>query len=87
MDGKDYEVAYSSNVNVGKGKAVITGAGNYKGQLTVSFDITARSLKGADVQIADQVYTGKALTPKPVVTLADKTLVQDVDYTDTGSGC
>lgn len=83
VDGKDYEVAYSSNVNVGKGKAVITGAGNYKGQLTVSFDITARSLKGADVQIADQVYTGKALTPKPVVTLADKTLVQDVDYTVT----
>lgn len=83
VDGKDYEVAYSSNVNVGKGKAVITGAGNYKGQLTVSFDITARSLTGADVQIADQVYTGKALSPKPVVTLADKTLVQDVDYTVT----
>lgn len=81
VDGKDYEVAYSNNVNVGKGKAVITGAGNYKGQLTVSFDITARSLAGADVQIADQVYTGKALTPKPVVTIAGKTLVQDADYT------
>ena len=35
------------------------------------------------MQIADQVYTGKALSPKPVVTLADKTLVQDVDYTVT----
>lgn len=82
-EGRDYEVSYSNNVNVGKGEALIKGTGNYKGQLTVIFNITQRALTGADVTVGDQVYTGKALTPKPVVTLSGKTLTQDVDYTVT----
>ena len=37
--------------------------------------------KASIANVADQTYTGKAITPKPTVTLDGKTLVLDTDYT------
>ena len=42
-----------------------------------------QSLSKAAVKAANKVYTGKALTPSVTVTLADKTLSKDTDYTVT----
>lgn len=39
VEGKDFKVTYSNNVNVGTAKVAITGIGDYKGQKTLSFNI------------------------------------------------
>ena len=39
VEGRDFTVAYANNVEDGEAKAVITGAGDYYGQLVVGFDI------------------------------------------------
>ena len=79
----DYTVAYGNNTNKGTATVTVTGNGNYAGTLNGTFEITAKSLDGATVSpIADQTYTGEALTPAVTVTLPDGTvLVSDTDYT------
>ena len=61
----------------------ITGSGNYKGTVSAEFAITERTITDADVEVADQIYTGKELTPDVEVTLGDKLLTNGVDYTVT----
>ena len=40
------------------------------------------SFENVDVaKVADEVYTGKAITPEPVVTSGETVLVKDIDYT------
>ena len=82
-EGRDYTLSYSSNTNVGKGTAKITGSGNYKGTVSAEFAITERTITDADVEVADQIYTGKELAPDVEVTLGDKLLTNGVDYTVT----
>lgn len=82
-EGRDYTLSYSSNTNVGKGTVKITGSGNYKGTVSAEFAITERTITDADVEVADQIYTGKELTPDVEVTLGDKLLTNGVDYTVT----
>lgn len=43
-EGKDYTVTYENNVNAGIAKAVITGKGNYFGNVTKNFQITPKNL-------------------------------------------
>ena len=77
----DFTVAYKDNTDAGTAWAVITGIGNYAGNAEAAFTINAKSLNAADIAgISDQVYTGTAFEPKPVVTLDGTTLVQDQDY-------
>lgn len=40
-EGRDYEVAYADNREVGPASVTITGKGNYTGSVTVHFEITA----------------------------------------------
>jgi len=92
--GKDYTVAYSGNVNVGKATVRLTGKSKYTGTKTATFNILAATWKegskaGVVVtvdKIADQVYTGKAITPAVKVTTESKTLVKDTDYSVAYSG-
>ena len=78
----DYTVEYGNNTNKGTATVTVTGNGNYAGTLNETFEITAKSLDGATVTVADQTYTGEALTPDVTVTLPDGTvLVPDTDYT------
>ena len=52
VEGEHYSIQYDNNVNVGKGKIIITGLGEYGGTKTVTFKIVkqkmtfAESLKG-----------------------------------------
>ena len=55
--GADYSVAYGENVNAGEGTILITGAGNYKGQVAYSFRIDPRQV-GAPEAAAGLVYSG-----------------------------
>ena len=64
VEGVDYEVSYSDNIEVGTATALIVGFGDYEGYRTVTFEIEAASI--ADCVIApipDQTVTGQALKP------------------------
>ena len=64
----DYTVGYSNNTNVGTATVTVTGAGNYTGTKTQNFIIVAKSASALSIDaIADQIYTGSALTPTVVV--------------------
>lgn len=63
--GKDYTVTYVNNEKPGEARAELTGIGNYKGSETLYFTIYGK-LPAVD-PIADQIYTGKELTPAIVI--------------------
>ncbi|WP_322155442.1 CAP domain-containing protein [Paratractidigestivibacter sp.] len=76
----DYTVAYYDNVNVGTARVVVTGKGNYTGSAEKSFKITQCPISNATVKVADQVYTGKPLTPEPTVKENGYVLKRGVEY-------
>lgn len=53
----DYEVTYLNNVNAGTAKAVITGKGNYEGQVEVAFSIVPQTVS-VPVAFTGLVYNG-----------------------------
>jgi hypothetical protein len=78
----DYTVAYTSNTNVGTATATITGAGNYTGTKTQTFTIVAKAASTLTIDaVANQTYTGVALTPTLVVKDGGTTLTSSIDYT------
>lgn len=80
--GKDYEVSYSDNVNVGTAHCIITGIGEYSGSASKSFTIAPRYLTEAEISnIPDQKWTGSAIEPDVTVSLNNEELIKDIDYT------
>ncbi len=80
--GTDYTVAYTSNTNVGTATATITGTGNYSGTKTQAFSIVAKAASMLTIDaIANQNFTGAALTPALVVKDGSRTLTLGTDYT------
>lgn len=57
QQGADYDVSYRENVNAGEGTILITGAGNYTGQVTYSFRIDPIQVD-APKAATDLVYSG-----------------------------
>lgn len=83
---KDYTVVYSNHTSVGTATVIITGMGNYTGSKTATFQIVGRAISGADIsQIADQTYTGGALTPQVTVRYSGLNLINGTDYVVTYS--
>ena len=85
--GVDYTVSYENNVKVGKGKAIITGLGQYGGSKTVTFVIQKKSLSTDQSDIVTDLdekvltYTGSALQPEVTVLYGDQKLTEGTDYT------
>jgi gliding motility-associated-like protein len=80
--GTDYTVAYTSNTNVGMATVTITGNGNYSGTKTQTFTIVAKAASTLTIDaIANQTYTGAAITPAVVVKDGNTTLSLGTDYT------
>ena len=87
--GDDYTIEYSNNNAIGKAKALVKGKGAYTGQKEVEFDIVAPPAEeGEPIDIANttidaiaqQTYTGSAITPEPVVKYGSQTLTKGTDY-------
>lgn len=57
IEGKDYNVVYKDNVNIGTAEAVITGIGNYSGSVTKYFVIMQRNISVL-LTANDKVYDG-----------------------------
>lgn len=79
----DYSVTCENNVLPGTATMTIVGIGNYEGKGTITryFEIHADLSYAKIADIPAQEYTGEAVTPEPVVTIGELTLVKDVDYT------
>ena len=76
--GIDYSVRYEDNVKVGIGKAIITGKGQYTGEVTKTFIIYRNISKmEANLSYVECEYDGKEKTPK--VTMEGMT--EGKDYT------
>lgn len=83
-EGTDYSVGYLNNTAPGMASVVLTGMGNYAGTRSLDFTIYAPvDLSAAAVidPIADQAYTGSALTPAVTVKVGEQTLTEGWDYT------
>ena len=79
---KDYTLGFKDNVNVGKGKVLITGTGIYKGTINAEFTIRADSVAYADISgITDKIYTGKEITQSLTVKFGETVLTEGKDYT------
>lgn len=85
VQNKDYRLTYTGNQEVGinTAKVTITGIGNYAGELQKTFTIIGSLAQAEVAAIPTQNYTGKAITPSPVVRLGGRTLEAGKDYTLT----
>ncbi len=85
--GTDYTVEYDNNVNVGTARVIVSGNGNYTGTAAGTFKISAANISGAKIwEIADQIYTGKEITPDVTVSWGDVVLKAGEDYDLTYAG-
>ncbi len=85
VEGVDYTIEITDNIDAGTATVTVTGTGNYDGEALGTFEIKAVSIEDATVVVEPDTYTytGSEITPDSVtVTLPDGTeLVEGVDYT------
>ena len=77
----DYFLTYENNLNIGVGKIIITGVGDYIDSVEKEFNIIKKDINYTFIEdISDQIYTGKEI--KPIVSIEnDKMkLVEGTDY-------
>lgn len=84
MEGTDYTVTYSNNINIGTATATIRALNNanYTGSASVKFSI-GNDVGGFIISgyAPSYAYTGNAITPGVVVETGSRTLTPGTDYT------
>lgn len=89
VQGTDYTVTYSNNINAGTGVVIITGIGNYTGTTeefkdtsSLSFTINALDISETTIKLETTEYTydGTEKEPEVIATYNGTTLVQGTDY-------
>ena len=91
---KEYSLAFADNTEVGEGKVIVTGiaTGGYAGTVEIPFSIVAKEAAQEPVALEEGhvkldktafIFDGKAIEPTVTVTVGDKVLVKDTDYTLT----
>ena len=83
VEGVDYTVSYSNNVDPGTATAIITGIGDYYGSIESTFRIVKKpSLAGATLEaIPNQIWAGSWVEPQITVILDGQRLSEWNDYT------
>lgn len=61
VQGRDYKVIYSNNVNIGKGTVTIIGVNMFTGKLTLSFDIIKDEMSNGIYEIVSSMSNNKVL--------------------------
>ena len=64
VQGRDYKVVYSNNVNLGKGIATIIGINAFTGTLNVEFDIVKDEMSNGTYEIVSSMNSNKVLDIK-----------------------
>lgn len=83
VNGADYTLTYSNNINAGTALVTVKGKGNYEGEMTLDFIIYPADIK-YDVTIPSVsrvTYSGKAVTPKVSPHIDGYSIVLNKDYT------
>ena len=85
QEGTDYSLAYANNTNAGEATVTATGMGNFSGERTEGFTITARSMASENVKATLSgnrfAATGEAIQPGVAVKWALTDLSEGTDYT------
>jgi len=83
----DFSVSYANNINVGNADVTVKGKGDFRMFASkAKFTIVTKNISAVTVSpIADQPYTGSAITPDLTVTDGLKVLSEGKDYTVTFS--
>ena len=85
VQGTDYEVEYSDNVNIGTAKVTINGMNGYYGTFERIFDINVATITDVALDTTEYIYDGSTKTPSVVVKSGETTLVAGIDYEVTYS--
>lgn len=64
VQGRDYKVIYSNNVNIGKGTVTIIGVNMFTGKLTLTFDIVKDEMSNGTYEIVSSMSNNKVLDIK-----------------------
>ena len=86
VNGTDYSVKYSNNVNVGTATVTVTGKGNYTGSKSTNFKINAapvgKSIASATVTTSQMIRNanGNVIVPSITVKYGSITLKNGTDY-------
>ena len=81
IEGTDYNITYSDNVDAGTASYTVTGIGNYGGEFNSTFTINPKSIENTELEtITAKTYTGSEITPIKL-TDGNKVLVLNTDYT------
>lgn len=78
VEGDDFELEYTDDIDVGVATVTITGIGNYKGEFIINYHIRAKDITKAEFTVDEtaKVYTGDEITTEIV-----SDLVKETDYT------
>lgn len=84
VEGKDYVIECSNNINPGKAKVRFKGIGNFAGtELTSTYNILSVTMDDKNTTVSKipaQPYTGKDIRPSLEVTVNGRTLNAGTDY-------
>lgn len=84
-EGKDYDLSYENNTDVGEAKVKVDFKGDYTGEKEYTFNIEKKAVTDDNTTIAGitdtTVYTGKEIKPALNITVDGRTLELDKDYT------
>lgn len=90
VEGKDYNVSYNNNKNVGKGTVRLTGIGNFEGFIENEFDIEPRKIddeNNCKVTLEKEKFKYNVSSIKPIVNVEiinneciEKKLIENKDY-------
>lgn len=68
VEGKDYNLTYTNNINAGTATLTATGIGVFKGYCEKDFTINPKSAESLSIDtIGDKVFSGVAQTPDAVI--------------------
>lgn len=82
VEGEDYELTYSNNVNAGTAIVTITGKGDYLGSVEKTFVITPRQISLCTVSgLKSKVYTGGKQMQDTLTVKDLQNLIVGSDYT------
>ncbi|MFP3152950.1 fibronectin type III domain-containing protein [Lachnospiraceae bacterium ZAX-1] len=88
VDGTDYTLTYTDNIEVGTANVIVTGKGDYQGLASKTFEIAVAETAAVEISkctitLAQTSYTydGKAKIPAVTVTNGRTALANNADYT------
>lgn len=83
VEGTDYTVEYADNINVGYGRIIITGLGNYSGTIVIIFRIVGTEITMTDIPVLPDAVYDRDYAPDfgtyPII-FNGRELVEGVDY-------